>query len=188
MFRGVVQGSFPAAIVVQGQACLKGSTSHSHRPFLCQFSRLMLANNPPHSKMASSICGGFLPETRCWGLAWLAASQSSSKSAHVCAEGSSCVILKLSSFQSLPARSVSPFLHGAFRGVTSSRIPLLSTVSAKMPVLMLCCWSTRRIRGLPFDRSQLFRCAVLGSLSLDWARMGITRCNAVHLTHDVHGR
>ena len=37
MFRCMVQGSFPAAFVVQGQACLKGKKSHCHRPFLCQF-------------------------------------------------------------------------------------------------------------------------------------------------------
>ena len=55
VFRSVVQGSFPATFVVQGLTCLEGKASHSHRPFLCQFSGLLLA--PPHSQMTSSICG-----------------------------------------------------------------------------------------------------------------------------------
>ena len=69
---------------------------------------------PPHSKTASSICGGFLPETRWYALcppslifdalAWFTASQSSSKSVHVCTSGPSCV----SSCSSLPSN---PCLH-----------------------------------------------------------------------------
>ena len=77
---------------------------------------------PPHSKVAYSICGGFCRQT-CWkalyllslmfdALACVTTSQSSSKSVDVCALGPSCVILKWFLFQSLPARSVLPVLHG----------------------------------------------------------------------------
>ena len=41
VFRCVAQGSFPAAFVIQGQACLEGKASHSHPPFLCHFSCLL---------------------------------------------------------------------------------------------------------------------------------------------------
>ena len=46
MFRCMVQGSIPAAFVVQGQGCLEGKASHSHRPFMCQFPCLLPADDP----------------------------------------------------------------------------------------------------------------------------------------------
>ena len=77
----MVQGSFPAAFVVQGQACLEGKASHCHRPFLCQFSCLSPTNDP-------LVDPSFLPKTRWYALyplslifdslAWFTASQSSS--------------------------------------------------------------------------------------------------------------
>ena len=96
------------------------------RSWVCPHACCLLTTQmsaPPHSKVASSICGGFLPTT-CWNalyplslifdaMACVTASQSSSKSVHVCASGPSCVFLKWFLFQSLPARSVLPVLHGA---------------------------------------------------------------------------
>ena len=102
---------------------------------------------PPHSKVASSICGGFLPTT-CWKalyplsffldvLAWFIASQSSSKSVHVCASGPSCVMLKQFPF---PILACTFCLTSPPRcRVTSSRVPSLSTFSAKMPVHKMRC-------------------------------------------------
>ena len=121
---------------------------------------------PPHSRTASFICGEFVPKTRWYALyslslifdalARFTASQSSSKSVTVCASGPSYVIFQKSSIQTLPARSVLPFLHGASSGATSSLVPSLSTLSAKMPGHKLRCSSTTRMRGFPFDRYQLF--------------------------------
>ena len=76
------------------------------------------------------------------------------------------------------SRSVLPFLHGASRGVTSSRVLLHSTFSRSMPEHKLRCWSTTRMRGLPYDRNQLFLYAFL-RVSPDWSRRGTTRCNPV---------
>ena len=70
----------------------------------------------PHTKTASSIGGGLLPKTPLVGTVsivvkswmpffWFTVSESSSKSAHVCASGPYCLILYQSSFQSLHARS-----------------------------------------------------------------------------------
>ena len=199
VFRCVMQGSFPSAFVIQCQACLQGNASHSHRPFLCQFSCLLPAHYAwvcPSTLQNGSICGGFLPKTRWYALyplslifdalAWFTASQSSSKSVHVCASGPSCVILHWSSFQSLPARSVLPFLHGASSGVTSSLVPSLSTFSAKEHRLR--CWSTTRMRGLPYDRNQL-----IGSVCVPqgFSRLiphGNETLQSSTPTHYVHGR
>ena len=65
-----------------------------------------------------------------------------------------------------------------FQGVTSSRVPSLSTFSANMPEHKLRCWSTTRMRGLPYDRNQLFLYAFL-RISPNWSRRGTTRCNPV---------
>ena len=78
----------------------------------------------------------------------------------------------------LPARSVLPFLLGASRGVTSNRVPSLSTFSAQMPEHKLRCWSTTRMRGLPYDRNQMFLHAFL-RVSPDWSRRRKTRCSPV---------
>ena len=134
--------SAPRPNLLGGRGVSWSSTvSCASSPFCCRLTTP--GTGPPHSKTASSIWEGFLPKTRWYALyplslifdalAWFTASQSSSKSVHVCASEPSCVVLSQSSFQSLPARSFLPFLHGASRRVTSSRVPSLSTFSASMP-------------------------------------------------------
>ena len=98
VFRCVVQGSFPSTFVVQGQTCLQGDESPSHRPFMCKFSCLL----PAHYTWAcsSTLQNGIF---HLWGdfcRKRAATSQSSSKSFHVCAWGPSCVVLHVLSYQS----------------------------------------------------------------------------------------
>ena len=163
VFRGVLQCPFPAAFVIQSQACLKSDTSHGHRSFLCQFPACCLLTNlksaPPHSKMASSICGGFLARTLWYALyplslildarAWFAASQSASNLSMSVLRARLFSSCNKSSFQSLPASSAFPFLHGCLHGVTSGGDLSLSVLSAKISVQMPRCLSTTRMRGLP---------------------------------------
>ena len=142
---------------------------------------------PPHSKRASSIRGGFLPKTRWYALyplsltfdalAWFTASQSSSKSVHVCAVLCHLVVDFLPIFACTFCLAIFP--RSLQWGVTSSLVPSLSTFSAKISEHRLRCWSTTRMRGLPCDRNQQFLYAFLG-VSPDWSRRGKTRCRPVH--------
>ena len=145
-----------------------GNASHAHRSFLCQFSCLAAGSLRPglrlhtpkwHLPFEENSCRKhvnthFFPLSLIFeALAWFTASQSSSKSVHVCARGR-----LVSSRSSLPSN---PCPHGASSGVTSSLVPSLSTFPAKMLEHRLRCWSITRMRGLPYDRNQLFLYAFL---------------------------
>ena len=92
VFRCMVQSSFPSAFLIQCQACLQGNASHSHRPFLCQFSCLLPAHYP--QVYSSTLQNSIFHLRRILAENTLVRTfPSSSKSVHVCASGPSCVIL-----------------------------------------------------------------------------------------------
>ena len=84
----------------------------------------------------------------------------------------------------MPARSVLPLPpRGLLRCPLQVLSPSLSTFSAKMSEHKLRCWSTTRMRGLPYDRNQLFLYAFL-KISPNCSRRRTTRCNQV-LQHTI---
>ena len=88
------------------------------------------------------------------------------------------LVSSCSNLPSNPCLHVSSCHFSTGPPVVSSLVPSLSTFSAKIPEHKLRCWSTARMRGLPYDRNQYFVYAFL-RFSPDWSRRRKTRCRPV---------